>query len=80
MSYTAADVQNILTSLAEDFMVDIEAVHNEQGYFIEYNTLAAALILGSPVWYGAIAEYTNEKLGLETLAAYAKMEQVALES
>lgn len=59
MKYTAADVQNILTSLGENFIVDIEAVHSDKGYFIEYNTLAAALILSSPAWYEEIAHYTN---------------------
>lgn len=62
MKYTAEDVKNILTSLGEDFIVDIEAVHNERGYFIEHNTLAAALILGTPEWYAEIADYTNVNL------------------
>jgi len=63
LKYTAADVQNILTSFAEEFSVDIPATHDGKGgYFIEYNTLTTELVLGEPDWYAAIAQHTNEKL------------------
>jgi adenosylmethionine-8-amino-7-oxononanoate aminotransferase len=61
--YDASDVQNILTAFAEEFSVDIPAVHDGKGgYLIEFNTLNGELILGSHDWYAAIAGYTNEKI------------------
>ena len=62
--YTAEDVQNILTGFAEEFIVDIPALHNEDGYFIEHNQLAGSLILADPEWFGAVAGYVDDKLAL----------------
>lgn len=60
MAYTAADVQNILTAFAEEFVVDIKATHTPNGdYFIENTDLVTALVLGEPSWYALIADYTN---------------------
>lgn len=67
MKYTAEDIKNVLTIFAEEFLVDIEAVHNTKGYFIEHNTLAAGLILGKRDWYEAIAEELNIKVDVEAL-------------
>lgn len=63
MKYSTADVQNILTAFAEEFLVDIPALHNDKGYWVEHNTLAANLVLGDDEWYGKIAAYASGKLG-----------------
>lgn len=52
---TAQTVKDVLQALAEDYIVDIPAVHNPEGYWIEYNQLAAALLLGGDVWFEEIA-------------------------
>lgn len=57
--YTATDVENILAALANEFTVDIPAVHNKEGYWIEYTELNAALLLGTPEWYEDIAAEAN---------------------
>lgn len=60
-NYTAQDVQNILTALAEEFLVDIKAEHTEDNsYLLEFTDLSTALVLGEPAWYAAIAHYANE--------------------
>lgn len=59
---TAEQVREVLTSLAEEFLVDIPAAHDGKGgYFLEYNQLAGSLIISDEAWYEAIAAYTNEK-------------------
>lgn len=58
-SYTAADVQNILTAFAEEFLVDVPARHEKGDYLIEFTELSTELILGEPSWYLSIAEYAN---------------------
>lgn len=62
--YTAEDVQNILTGFAEEFIVDIPALHNDKGYFIEHNQLAGSLILADQEWFATVAGYVNEKLAV----------------
>lgn len=61
MSVTAAQVQEVLTGFAEEFSVDVEALHNKAGYWIEHTTLSNALINSDPEWYAAIATYVNGK-------------------
>lgn len=61
MAVTPAQVEEVLTGFAEEFSIDVEALHNEAGYWIEYTTLSNALVNGSPEWYAAIAEYVNGK-------------------
>jgi hypothetical protein len=52
--------RKVLTALAEEFLVDIPAVHTDKGvYYIEYNQLAGSLILADGEWYRSIAEYAN---------------------
>lgn len=57
---TAEDARKVLTALAEEFLVDIPAVHNNGTYLLEYNQLAGSLILANEDWYEGIAEYANE--------------------
>jgi hypothetical protein len=57
---TAEHVAIVLVALAEEFLVDVPAVHTKDGvYYIEYNTLANALINGDKEWYAAIAQHIN---------------------
>lgn len=63
MKYSTADVQNILTAFAEEFLVDVDAKHDSSGYWIEHNDLAAALVLNNNAWYAEIAAYASGKLG-----------------
>lgn len=56
---TAEDARKVLTALAEEFLVDIPAVHNNGTYLLEYNQLAGTLILADGEWYEGIAEYAN---------------------
>lgn len=56
---TEDDARKVLTALAEEFLVDIPAVHNNGTYLLEYNQLAGSLILGEGEWYRGIAEYAN---------------------
>jgi len=65
ISYTAQDVQNILTTFADEFLVDVKAEHTGGRYLIEDATLTTALTLGEPEWYAAIADYTNGIYGDE---------------
>lgn len=63
MQYNAADVQSILSTFAEEFLVDVAAEHTPDGrYLIEHDTLVNALTLAEPAWYDAIAETTNENV------------------
>lgn len=57
--YTAEDVRNILTSLAEEYLVDIPAKHADGLYLLEYNDIATAFILGNEEWYEDIAELAS---------------------
>jgi hypothetical protein len=57
---TAEHVALVLQSLGEAFLEDIPAAFDKQGiYFIEYNTLANALINGKREWYQQIADHVN---------------------
>lgn len=59
---TAEHVAVVLRSLAEEFLVDIPAVHTTEGvYYIEYNTLANALINSDKEWFEGIAEHVNTR-------------------
>lgn len=57
--YTAEDAQNILAAFAEEFLVDIPAVHKDGNYLIEHNQLAGFLILNDTEWYQSVADYAS---------------------
>lgn len=60
MAVTTADVAATLAALAEEFLVDVPAAHDGKGgYYIEYNTLANALVNSPEDWYEQIAGYIN---------------------
>lgn len=61
MNITPEQVKAVLTALAEDFTIEIPAVHNKEGYWVEFTELNAYLILAgegnnTPE---RIAEYIN---------------------
>lgn len=58
---TSEQVQSVLTALAEEFTVDIPAVHNETGYWIEFSELNATLLLTGREWADEIADHINSK-------------------
>jgi hypothetical protein len=62
LQYNAQDVKNILTILAEDFLVDVPARHTDGDYLIEYHTLVNTLTLAEDGWYESIASTTNETI------------------
>lgn len=62
--YTAEDVKNILTTFAEEFLVDIPARHENGDYLIDAAVLERELVLGEPMWYEAIAGTVNENISL----------------
>ena len=69
MQYNAEDVRSILTTFAEEFLVDVEARHTPNGeYLIEHDTLVRALTLAEPEWYETIADVTNENTRLFSIA------------
>lgn len=57
---TAAQVAVVLQALAENFLVDVPAVHDGKGtYLIEFTTLANAMVNSPKAWYQDIANYIN---------------------
>jgi len=61
--YTAEDVQNILETLGDDFIVDVPASFTDGAYKIGFTDLAIALTSSEPDWYADIAYATNARLG-----------------
>jgi len=56
------EVERVLAALGENFLVDVEAVHDGKGgYFIEFTTLANALVNPKPGWVDEIMGYVNTK-------------------
>jgi hypothetical protein len=56
------EVERVLSALGENFLVDIEAVHDGKGgYFIEFTTLANALVNPKPGWVDEIMGYVNTR-------------------
>lgn len=53
--YTALDARKILTALAEEYLVDIPAKHENGLYLLEFNDIATELVLGREEWYEEIA-------------------------
>lgn len=56
---TPAQVQAVLQALGNEFLVDLQAVHNKDGYWLEYTETAAQLILSPYKWHQQIADYIN---------------------
>lgn len=52
-------VKAVLQALGNEFLVDLQAVHNKDGYWLEYTETAAGLILSSSRWHEQIADYIN---------------------
>lgn len=59
MNITAEQVKAVLIALGEEFTIDIPAVHNETGNWIEYNQLNGSLVLADDEWVEQIVEYVN---------------------
>lgn len=59
---TATEVSAVLSALAEEYLVDIQAVHNKDGYWLEFFELSSALLTDDHDWLYAIAESANERL------------------
>lgn len=57
--YTAADVKSILVAFANEHLVDVPAVHNKDGYWLEYTELSGFLILGEDEYFEQVAETAN---------------------
>lgn len=57
--YTAEDAQAILAAFAEEFLVDVPAVHKDGNYLLEHNQLAGFLIINDTEWYESVANYAN---------------------
>lgn len=59
MDITNEQVKAVLTALGQEFTIDIPAVHNKDGYWIEYTELNAYLILANEATVEGIAEYVR---------------------
>lgn len=59
MDITNEQVKAVLTALGEEFTIDIPAVHNASGYWIEYSELNAYLILADEATVEEVAEYVR---------------------
>lgn len=67
--YNAEDVRVILTTFAEEFLVDVPARHTPDGdYLIEHDELVRALSLAEPEWYETVADEANENVRLFNIA------------
>lgn len=56
---TPQQVKLVLQALGNEFLVDLQAVHNAEGYWLEYTETAAGLILSTSQWHQQIADYVN---------------------
>lgn len=57
---TAEHVEVVLSAFAEEFLVDVPAVHDGKGgYYIEYTALANYLVNSDRSVYEGIANYIN---------------------
>lgn len=65
MEYTAEDVKNILVAFVEEFLVDIPAKHDTDGYWIEFTDLSGHVILADDEWFEDQARHVNYKLTLD---------------
>lgn len=54
-----AQVKAVLQALGNEFLVDLQAVHNKDGYWLEYTETVANLILSPESWHKQIADYIN---------------------
>lgn len=59
VSVTPEQVKAVLQALGNEFLVDLQAVHNKDGYWLEYTETAAGLILSPEDWHKQIADYVN---------------------
>lgn len=57
---TPEQVKMVLQALGNEFLVDFQAVHNKDGYWLEYSETAAGLILSPDVMHKQIADYINK--------------------